>query len=75
VLAEAGRIETDYAVPCQVLACTADLAEISLAENSVREAMHPADEFEAFRALVEEARAKPMSRRGSASPKPVSAAA
>ena len=29
-------------------------AEVSLAENSGREAMHPADEMEAFRTLVEE---------------------
>ena len=31
----------------------ADAAEISLAENSVREPMHPADEFDAFRSLVD----------------------
>ena len=40
-------------MPCQVLDSAADAAEISLAENSVREPMHPADEFEAFRALVD----------------------
>ena len=31
----------------------ADLTEISLAENVQREPMHPADEFEAFRQLIE----------------------
>jgi ParB family chromosome partitioning protein len=50
-LAESGRISADYAVPCQVVADDADAAEISLAENAVRESMHPADEFEAFRNL------------------------
>ena len=50
-LAEAGKIAADYAVPCQVVADDADATEISLAENAVREQMHPADEFEAFRDL------------------------
>ena len=50
-LAESGRIAADYAVPCQVIADDADATEISLAENAVRENMHPADEFEAFRDL------------------------
>jgi ParB family chromosome partitioning protein len=50
-LAEAGTIEADYAVPCQLVADDADATEISLAENAVRENMHPADEFEAFRDL------------------------
>jgi ParB family chromosome partitioning protein len=40
-------------VPCYVLDSGIDAAEISVAENSVREPMHPADEFEAFRALVD----------------------
>src|SRR6185503_14750660 len=53
LLADAGKIEADYSVPCQVLGSDADATEISLAENSVREAMHPADEFEAFRTLVD----------------------
>ena len=37
----------DYAVPCQV-ASDEHAVEMSLAENTVRLAMHPADEFEAF---------------------------
>lgn len=53
LLADAGKIEADYAVPCHLLDGAADAAEISLAENSVREPMHPADEFEAFRSLVD----------------------
>ena len=40
-------------VPCQVIDGAADAAEISLAENVMREAMHPADEFEAFRDLAD----------------------
>ena len=40
-------------MPCQILAVEIDAAEISLAENAVREQMHPADEFEAFRDLAD----------------------
>jgi ParB family transcriptional regulator, chromosome partitioning protein len=53
LLADAGKIDPAYGVPCKVLGSDADAVEISLAENSVREAMHPADEFEAFRSLVD----------------------
>ena len=42
-----GKIDATYAVPCQTLGSGVDAAEISLAENVLREAMHPADEFEA----------------------------
>jgi ParB family chromosome partitioning protein len=52
-LAEAGKVAADHTVPCQVIAADADAAEISLAENTVREQMHPADEFEAFRELID----------------------
>jgi ParB family chromosome partitioning protein len=52
-LAEAGTVEADYPVPCTILEHDADATEISLAENVQREAMHPADEFEAFKALIE----------------------
>ncbi len=50
-LVETGKIDADYAVPCQLVADDADATEISLAENAIRENMHPADEFEAFRDL------------------------
>lgn len=47
-----GKLPEDHAVPCQVVA--GDHAEeLSLAENTVRQAMHPADEFEAFARLVD----------------------
>lgn len=52
-LAEKGTIAADLEIPCQLVAAEADAGEISLAENVVRVAMHPADEFEAFRDLVE----------------------
>lgn len=40
-------------IPCQVMAA-GSVTELSLAENVIRQAMHPADEFEAFRALIEQ---------------------
>ncbi|MDG3006439.1 ParB/RepB/Spo0J family partition protein [Paludisphaera mucosa] len=45
-----GKLPEDHAVPCQVVS-EEHAAEMSLAENIVRQAMHPADEFEAFAAL------------------------
>lgn len=50
-LVEKGVIAVDYLVPCIVIEVHA-AHEVSTAENVIREAMHPADEFEAFRALV-----------------------
>jgi ParB family chromosome partitioning protein len=47
-----GKLPEDFAVPCQVVADEHGL-EMSLAENTVRLAMHPADEFEAFAALID----------------------
>ena len=40
-------------MPCRVLAGSADATEISLTENVVRAPMHPADQFEAFRGLID----------------------
>ena len=51
-LAVEGRLDAAQAVECQCFA-DARAVEISLAENSGREAMHPADEMEAFRALID----------------------
>jgi ParB family transcriptional regulator, chromosome partitioning protein len=53
LLAESGAIAKDYAVPCSVIADDANATEISLAENAVREQMSPADQFEAFRDLID----------------------
>ncbi|PVY55482.1 MULTISPECIES: ParB N-terminal domain-containing protein [unclassified Simplicispira] len=55
LLAKKRRIAKDWNVPClQVADGTARTA--SLTENVQREAMHPADQFEAFAALVGEGR-------------------
>jgi ParB family chromosome partitioning protein len=45
------KIAADFAVPCQVHQGN-DATEISIAENAVRWAMHPADEFAAFKKLA-----------------------
>ena len=52
-LAEAGTIEASSTVPCHLIGAEANATEISLVENAVREQMHPADEFDAFLALIE----------------------
>jgi ParB family transcriptional regulator, chromosome partitioning protein len=52
-LAEGGTIASDAPVPCRVIPCSADATEISLTENVVRAPMHPADQFEAFRELID----------------------
>ncbi len=55
LLAKKRRIAKDYAVPC-LLVADASARTASLTENVQREAMHPADQFEAFAALIEEGR-------------------
>ncbi|MEO8377065.1 MAG: ParB/RepB/Spo0J family partition protein, partial [Candidatus Sumerlaeota bacterium] len=52
-LAKAKEIDDDHPVPCQIAGEGANLSEISLSENTVRENMHPADECEAFTKLAE----------------------
>lgn len=52
-LAEAGTIKADTNIPCHLIDAEANATEISLVENAVRAQMHPADEFEAFLALIE----------------------
>ncbi|HCF1728990.1 TPA: ParB N-terminal domain-containing protein [Pseudomonas aeruginosa] len=55
LLAKKRRISKEWEVPCLLVAdSTARTA--SLTENVQREAMHPADQFEAFAALVAEGR-------------------
>jgi ParB family transcriptional regulator, chromosome partitioning protein len=46
-----GKLPAGHAVPCQVVT-EEQAVEMSLAENTVRLAMHPADEFEAFAGLI-----------------------
>jgi len=52
-LAKEGDIKPDYRVPCKIAEGEVDAAELSLAENVMRDDMHPADRFEAFRDLVD----------------------
>lgn len=51
-LAKSGDISATYEVSCRVTEAE-DASEISLAENVMREDMHPADQFEAFRNLAD----------------------
>ena len=53
-LADTGTLESNWLVPCRVAAEDANLTEISLTENVMRTAMHPADEYEAFHRLITE---------------------
>ncbi|MBH2071540.1 MAG: ParB/RepB/Spo0J family partition protein [Burkholderiales bacterium] len=55
LLAKKKRIPADYEVAC-LLVPDASARTVSLAENLLREQMHPADQFEAFAALVKEGR-------------------
>ena len=51
-LARKGMLSTDYPVPCRVVDDNAPESELSLTENVVRAAMHPADQVEAFAGLA-----------------------
>jgi ParB family transcriptional regulator, chromosome partitioning protein len=53
LLAKKKALAKDAPIACNVLARGEDAAEISLAENEMRQAMHPADQFEAFKALID----------------------
>mgnify|MGYP003600247033 FL=1 len=55
LLAKKRRIAKDWKVPC-LLVADASARTVSLTENVQREAMHPADQFEAFAALIAEGR-------------------
>ena len=46
------EIKKDEPIPCHVLT-NEHAREVSLSENEMREAMHPADQFEAFKALID----------------------
>lgn len=58
-LAKAGTISKAYPVACVLRDDEGDPAELSLAENVVRVAMHPADQFTAWRGLVEQGHGVP----------------
>jgi ParB family chromosome partitioning protein len=52
-LAKTKKIKASEPIPCMVMEDGEDAAEISLAENVHRVAMHPMDQFEAFAALID----------------------
>jgi ParB family chromosome partitioning protein len=52
-LAEDGTISRNLPIPCKVDETAIDGKELSLIANTIREDMHPADQFEAFKALVD----------------------
>ncbi|ANH08682.1 ParB/Srx family N-terminal domain-containing protein [Shinella sp. HZN7] len=52
LLAEAGEISKDFPVECKERSAE-EATEISLIENLQREAMHPVDEYEAFRVMAD----------------------
>lgn len=54
LLAKEGKLSRSAPVACRVLDEADDPAEISLAENALRLAMHPDDQCDAFRALIDE---------------------
>jgi ParB family transcriptional regulator, chromosome partitioning protein len=54
-LHQQGKLPAAHEVLCQLVS-TERALEISLAENSGREPMHPADEFEAFQVLLSQGR-------------------
>ena len=51
-LAREGNIASDFPVPCRVIENGLSDTELSLAENVLQAAMHPADQVEAFGALA-----------------------
>ena len=52
-LAAECALDEDHPVPCRMIGGIVAAEEVSLAENSVRAAMHPADQVEAFRRLAD----------------------
>jgi ParB family transcriptional regulator, chromosome partitioning protein len=55
LLQQQGKLSSAHEVLCELVPAERAI-EISLAENSGREPMHPADEFDAFQALVAQGR-------------------
>lgn len=53
LLQQQGRLPKDHEVLCELVS-PERAVEVSIAENSGREPLHPADEFDAFKALIDE---------------------
>jgi ParB family chromosome partitioning protein len=58
-LAEAGALTKAAPVSCRLAEAEQDGVELSLAENVMRVAMHPADQFEAWRGLIDKGASVP----------------
>ena len=67
-LAAEGAIDADAKVPCKIRE-PEDAVETSLAENTVRAAMHPADEFVAMAALIDTGASVDARRSGRRAPR------
>ena len=52
-LASEGVLDAEYPVPCRVIGAAENAGELSLAENVVRVAMHPADQVVAFTKMAD----------------------
>lgn len=52
-LAKSGRLRKDQPIACTLANDAIDATELSLAENVIRAPMHPADQFEAFRMVID----------------------
>ena len=52
-LVQHGELPAEATIRCTVLDADANATEVALAENTVRVAMHPADQAKAFRSLAE----------------------
>lgn len=53
-LAKEQRLDSDQEIACTIRSASDDDREVSLAENVLRAPMHPADQFEAFRQIIED---------------------
>lgn len=53
LLRDRGQLDSEFSVPCKLITDDGVALEASTAENTLREAMHPADQFDAFKDMVE----------------------
>ncbi len=53
LLRDRGQLDAEFSVPCKLITDDDVALEASTAENTLREAMHPADQFDAFKDMVE----------------------
>jgi ParB family chromosome partitioning protein len=53
LLRDRGQLDAEFSVPCKLIVDDTVALEASTAENTLREAMHPADQFVAFKGMVD----------------------